>query len=223
MSTLTMPLDDAMLASKALLNHVSKDDITPIICQAAAVVYRGNRYLVATDRYSIGRFLLGDQDVFEGDFDVMIPRGALLWISKIVPKGLRRGSAPAAFHKGGYEVRFTWSAPLPDSFRAGEIQVAIVFAGEVERSQMYDVPYGTYPPVAGLWREDDVVQEATTQVSLSYQSLSKIAADIALFEGKNSGHSVILQMHSPDGKIAPVQYRLGDRWTAVVQPNRYLK
>ena len=220
MSTLTMPLLDSILAAKGLLNHISKDDVTPIIRQAAVIEYMDNRYLVATDRYSIGRFILGAHDAFEGDFNQTIPSDALLWVSKIMPKTLRRGTAPIAFNEGGYVVRFSWSESGAGSGKL-EIEVAIMFGDKVERSQMYDVVSGTFPEIARLWRESDVAREPTAEVCLSHMSLLKIAADVALFDSKQG--SVPLEFHSPGSKIAPVQYRIGTRWSAIVQPNVNLR
>lgn len=223
MHTLTMPLADAILASKALLNHVGNDDITPIITQAAVIEYEEQKYLVATDRYSFGRFMLGDLDTFDGEPGVMIPKAALTWVSKIVPKALRRNYFPNATPaEGGYALRFTWT-PVEGSPNSAqfEVEVAIVILGKTERTQTFDVYSGNYPPVAKLWRGADVEVTPTTSVRLAPMSLSKIAADIVLFEGKSSGAT--LELHAPAGKPGPVQYALGKRWTAAVQPMAFAR
>ena len=220
MSSLTMPIADAILAAKALLNHSSKDDTTPVICGAAVMEHKEQKYIVATDRYSLGRFLLGDSDLHDGEFGKIIPRDSLVWVSKIVLKALRRGWSTLPVEEGGYGVRFVWS-PSDSNTGALEVEVSIIFQDKVERSQTFDTPSGTFPPVARLWREADAEVEAATQIGLSALSLTKIAADVALFEGKDG--STFLDLHSSAGKGAPVQYQLGDRWTAAVQPNNLRK
>jgi hypothetical protein len=191
MSTLTMPLADAILASTALLHHASADDITPVITHAAVLELLGNRYLVATDRYSFGRFLLGadDQvDIPEGE-SPMIPRDSLTWISKIALKSLRRG-----FAASDYTLRFTWG----DTTSGGiELELAIMWEGKPERVQTYDVYKGNFPPVARLWK-DDTSEGRVDAVALSHGSLLKIAADIALFVGKSQS-SATLDFTTSDG------------------------
>jgi hypothetical protein len=216
MSTLTMPLADAILVSTALLHHASADDITPVITHAAVLELLGNRYLVATDRYSFGRFLLGadDQvDIPEGE-SPMIPRDALTWVSKITTRSLRRG-----FAASDYTLRFTWG----DTKSGGrEVELAIMFDGASERMQTYDVILGNFPPVARLWK-DDTGEGKVDAICLSHGSLLKIAADVALFEGKPG--NVLLDFTASDNpnKPGPVQYTLGKRWTAAIQPNNVLR
>lgn len=222
---LRMPLADAILAAKALLNHVSTDDVTPVITHAAIVEHDGQKYLVGTDGYSFGRFLLGDQDHFEGEVGQMIPRDALTWISKIVPKGLRR-PFESLTREDGYSLQLTWTTAT-DTPKGHEVDAAIVLNGKVERSQTYDVAIGNFPPVARLWRDDTVEQGPLTKVTLNHAALTKVAADVALFSGKGHNGSASLQFHSdPETrKPAPVQYTLGagDRWTAAIQPNLDLR
>lgn len=224
MHTLTMPIADAILASKALLNHASKDDVTPIITGAAIVEHDDKQYLVATDRYSFGRFLLGERDSFEGDPGQMIPREALVWISKIVPKSLRRAwTVDYPIAEGGYGIRLTWTPLEGSGADAMEVEVAIIQGHadpekiKAERSQTFDVTRGNYPPVARLWRDPEEDVLPGSEVALTAMSLSKIAADVTLFEGK--GGQTTLCFHFPaEKKPGPVQYTLG-RWTAAVQPN----
>lgn len=54
-----LPLWRAKRAAQAILPHVSTDDITPILTTARV----GGGYLLATDRYSVGRFTLQGTDV----------------------------------------------------------------------------------------------------------------------------------------------------------------
>ena len=53
-----LPLWRAKIAAQAILPHVSTDDVTPIL----TVAHIGGGYLTATDRYSVGRFTLQDQE-----------------------------------------------------------------------------------------------------------------------------------------------------------------
>lgn len=225
MHTLTMPIEDAILASKALLNHASTDDITPIICGAAVLELDGKHYLVATDRYSFGRFLLGTHDKFEGEAGQIIPRDALTWVSKIVLKGLRKPFALGLQADNGYQVRFSWSSPVEGVAKDTEVEVAITYDGKAERSQTYDAFSGNYPPVARLWREGDELDAPVSKVNLSHLSLSKVASDVMLFLGKHDGVTLHFAADKDTGKPAPVQYTLGDggRWTAALQPNLMLR
>lgn len=221
-NTLTMPLDDAILASKALLNHASTDDIAPVIMGAAVVEHDGARYLVASDRYSFGRFKLGAVDTFDGEPGVIIPRDALLWVSKVIPKSLRMGKNLNA----KYTIRITWTSDSDvPTIRAIDVEAAILLDGAVERSQRFDAANGNFPPVARLWKDDLSSEEPLSAVALSHKSLLKIAADIALFEGKDKA-AVNLQFRSESGnKPGPVQYSMGpaSRWTAGIQPNTLKK
>lgn len=228
MHTLAMPLDDAILASKALLHHVSNDDMTPVIMHAAVQEHDGKRYLVATDRYSFGRFMLGAFDIFEGDPGQLIPRDALTWVSKIIPKGLRRPwSTGVSPEDGGYSIKFTWT-PVPGDHLPSnprhELEVAIIFEEKPERSQTYDVPSGNFPPVVRLWNES--AEFAIPALALSHGSLTKAAADLALFEGKNSQSAVRFTFTGSSSiKPGPVQCQMGPggRWTAALQPSLLLR
>jgi hypothetical protein len=208
-----MPLKDAILASKGLLNHVSKDDLTPVIMCAAVLEYEGKKYLVGTDRYSYGRFELTDADEVNTAYGQMIPTDALVWVSKIIAKGLRRGLALDS-PKVVYSIQYTWTKnhDNPNS----ELEVVILFEGKPERSQTFDVGSGLYPPIVRLWRQDDYPSVPAVKVKLAHQSLIKIAADLALFSGKDG--FVDMNFDAKDGKHGPIQYALGTRWTAAVQP-----
>ncbi len=249
MHTLTMPLADAILASKALLNHVSKDgglylaagtrgvdDVTPVITHAAVVDLEGKYYLVGTDRYSFGRFALGEADVRDGEWPTeaapMIPRAALDWVAKIAVKALRNQKAVSLSGDEGYFIRWSWTPGLVEGENSEhpgtptvEVEVAIVRGGKSERTQVFDVYKGNFPRVSRLWR--DASAGPIEEVALSHLSLAKIAADLALFAGKDQGASARLQFSAnpSTGKPSPVQYTLGrdDRWTAAIQPNMILR
>lgn len=222
MHTLTMPISDAILASKALLHHVSTDDIIPVVCHAAIVEHDGSQYLIATDRYSFGRFKLGTSDTFEGEVGQMIPSAALDWVAKINLKGLRRPYA-IGMTDSGYTVRYTWTPT--DAPKGTELEVAIVFEGKPERAQTYDVYSGNFPPVVKLWRDGTVPGDPLSEVILSHSSLAKVTADVLLFGGKGEGTVGLQFSADKNGKPSPVQYTLGagDRWTAALQPNMKLR
>lgn len=231
MPSLTMPLADAILACKALLHHTSTDDVTPVICGAAVVDHEGRFYLVATDRYSFGRFLLTTSDNVDVESGAMIPNGALDWVSKINVKGLRNQYALILDpDQGGYVIRWSWGIN-PDGMSTtqfSEVEVAIVRSDKTERTQTFDVPsFGKFPSVARLYDEDRATSRLLPpSVMLSHSSLVKVAADTLLFHGKGTTGAVALQFASgEDGKPLPVQYELGisGRWTAALQPNLLLR
>lgn len=230
MPSLTMPLADAILSAKALLNHASKDDITPVICTAAVLELDGKHYLVATDRYSFGRFRLDILDILDGDpVGGMIPRAALEWVSKITVKGLRNEyAAGLAPDNGGYSIRYQWT-DIPDVPRGTDVEVAIIRDGKSERSQTFDGLEGNFPPVAKLWKDDTSEEAGQQQIILNHAAFTKIAADIALFHGKGHNGSARLNLTASTNpnRPGPVQYTLGqgagERWTAAIQPNLELR
>jgi hypothetical protein len=211
-----MPLDDAILASKGLLNHASKDDLTPAINGGSVVEHEGKRYLIATDRFSIGRFELGDLDTLTGDAGRQIPYAALVWISKVVRKSLRRAAVKLDLAEGGYGLKMEWSGTGSTT----EVAVSIIFDGKSERSQTFDVTPSPFPPVIRLWRPAGMTVNPLSKIALSVQSLTKIAEDVKLFEHRDG--ATTLNLHSgdgPTGKPAPVEYTVGTRWAAIIQPN----
>lgn len=82
-ATIAIPLETAIRGLNAVLPHIGKDEMTPILSN---VLLTGDAFL-ATNRNTLARFRHG-VTVEDPDFQVILPRDAALWLTKITPTQL---------------------------------------------------------------------------------------------------------------------------------------
>lgn len=100
MPGITLTLHDAKRLAAALVPHISKDDVTPVL---GGVVLGGNRgnFAYATDRYTVGRYDL--TNVIVGDMpeeDFFIPKAVLSAV-----RSLGRATLPNEIVLENYQLR----------------------------------------------------------------------------------------------------------------------
>ena len=143
--SVTIPLMEGIEACSAVIGHVSKDDVTPLLTRAQL---KGDR-LIGTDRYTVGTFRLSTK--IEGQ--ILIPRTALDWVARINPRTL------VGYYSGMpvemYELRITGPADdaVGPKLLGESVVVEVVRAGEPERMQKFKPLKGDFPPVTRLLDE----------------------------------------------------------------------
>ena len=225
-TTITLPLAEAAEAVAAVTPHLSKDDVTPLITQAAIVTKDGTSHLVATDRYSVGTVkLTRSPDDTENDMLLTLP--VLGWIAAIKPTTLRK----ATVLDTRYAVRLTVTPTTPATSGFSLVELLVVSdpaadlseATEVERSQRFDPPYVPatgFPPVLRLFNLEPVTE--ASPVSLSLANLAKITAYMTKRNQREEGAKFTLLRSEQQGRPGPVLVEVGVL-RALLQPNLLLR
>lgn len=192
----TVTLNTAQQAFAAVLPHISKDDVAPVIMHAQLDT---NGVLWATDRYTIARYDL-ETSVAE---PVLIPRDALEWVTKIVHSKLRE-------RRVEYEIQI----------KANDIDLQLVLkqvAYDVpERTQTFPRGTGNFPPIERLIDTHKPAQDAYDILLLPrhtekvYNYAKKWCKD----------QPIKHQFGQPyeSGKPAPIKLTIG-KLTTLIQPN----
>jgi hypothetical protein len=216
--TITIPFTQATKAFGSVLPHASKDPVTPIITYVGVTPIpdeEGKSYVVATDRYSVGRYTINavvDQPDDAPMFAVTRPVAE--YISKLTPAGLRYGKTVLS----PYGIRITKFA------ESSSILVEVLYDDNVEKSQAFDTTIAAnFPPVLRLFPDlDDEKARGVDAVALSTSILTKaIASHKFAADDKNDAITFHL-FHSPNGKPAPVYAKVG-MCEMLLQPNLLLR
>ncbi|WP_448812148.1 hypothetical protein [Agromyces bauzanensis] len=207
--TLTVPIAEAIAAFSAVLPHSTKDPITPIL----GTVLVSGRSIIATDRYTVGRYTFETSEATE---DFLVPREAAEWVSKIVTRGLRRATRAGSTSEGyGIELAVV----------GGAVNVSIVF-GEgddyaVERMQQFDPAPSTadrFPPVARLIPEDPASRPEASFVALSPENLEKVTGWAKKYAKNEAVHFTLAAAENGSDKPAPVYFKIGGL-DGLIQPH----
>lgn len=214
-----MPLLDAKRLAAALLPHIDKDRITPVLNH---VVFRhgseGGVFAYASDRYTIGRYDL--TNIVEGDFDgMMIPRNVLAAVAVL-------GKATLPRELNQYRVEFEQFAS-PSGFTYFSATAIWHNAEEMEDThwqRRWDVIASRggsdrFPNVEKLFAE--FLPGEVSVVGLGPEHLEKFTGYAratrftpikvtlaATGEGRN--------------RLAPHLIEIGDRFKGLIQPNLLL-
>lgn len=214
MSTLAIPYTAELAAGiAAVIAHASKDAVTPILCGARF----DRRYVVATDRYTVGRYehtthpesvaRYGEEGPTDPDAGWWIPTDALVWLSK------QAATLKHAIRSG---LLLVISADTL-TIHYGESET-----GTIAASLHYTADGGNFPPVARLFPEksDDAIDgfpPAWLGVD-SFTKLSKSGTAIGRAE-KKKNIPIRFQFQAGEGrKLAPVLAHIGDRFDSLIQP-----
>ena len=213
----TYPLADAVTAASAVLPHVSKDDVTPVITTALVSCDAW----VATDRFTVGRYAITRPhegplaDIAENPNRIMVPREAVEWVAKIALKKLRQW--PAA----GYALTISQDMEELEGghLREGDVTVSIVLGGKVERSQSFEPVRGNFPPV------ERIIENWKPATDVAVQSLGPVQLEkITAFAKRAYPEMPVLMEpgHSESDKPGPMRVTIGSL-VALLQPNMALK
>lgn len=233
MSTYTsidFPFTEAVNAFNAVMPHASKDDLTRII---TGVHIDAEGSLVATDRYSVGRYKPAyDSHDFlrprmQGDdfAGATLPIEAVKWIA-----GLRATKLAA----GKYAVS-SYGVRLVVDSDAKTVKVALVQGvdwehyddhedddSNVEQSARFDLLAGNYPPVARLFPNEQT-EFGTDQISLKMEFLVRIATATKWLGDRSDVARFKFTKTANPAKPGPVWVQVGDKFDSLIQPNLLLR
>ncbi len=203
MQTLTMPLTAAKLMCKAILPHISTDDITPSLTYA---LVEGN-YAFATDRYSVGRYDITNLADSGTDEPMLLPRKAVQFLASV-------GASVLLWDEAFYHARIEW---MPHQ-HGRRVQVALVYdINDADEFHLVRVFEGgkdvKFPPVARLF--EDLKAGAERRFITVGGQLDKFVAF-----SRSSRHN--LRVTTTRGgradKLSPVLIEVGPRFKGLLQP-----
>lgn len=225
LAKLEIPFEEAVEAFASVLPHTSSDKVTPVLTALSITVdEEGLAYLIATDRYSVGRYQFSTTPLFsEAVTEIRVSKEAALWISKLKTAGLRH------WFKGMDNLYFIRIAIEPGTAPSGSdstIKVDLVYClssesstgGTVEVTQSFNAaPAGNFPPVNRLFAIDSELHSPVSitfaggQLGKFVKSFSAIAdAKTMTFQGASS---------SSPNKPGPMLVTISDRFNGLVQPH----
>lgn len=217
--SIQIPLTLAMEAFSAVFEHASKDDVSPII---TGVCIRGGS-VYATDRYSVGSFLLG---IEPSDGDIILPRDAAAWIARTVVKNL----PSHAFNRADDMTVNITSAVRDEAKEPGSMRdigvdrlIVVELVSErfgVEARRMFWPIYGNYPPI---WRLLDEFQpgDSVTTVALRPVLIERFTKYARTWH-RESPINMTLGKGSNPAKPGVVRFEIGS-FTGLLQPNLMLR
>lgn len=234
-TSITLPLHEALTAFKSVLPHASTDDITPIIT-ALSIVSTDDKtgsHLVATDRYSVGRYELSVPigDLAEGVVGFLVPRQAASWITRLTFGVLRYGKESWA----QYRVRITQAVDDEKPF-VREVTVALIHGqtedvglgypafhedAQPEQLRVFDGLGGNFPPVLRLF-PDETTKLGVERLALSPWLISRIATSIVAATGKKTDPGHFTFTAATSGKPGPVMVEAG-KLSMLIQPNSMIR
>lgn len=218
LTTITMPFTEAVNAFNALLPHAPKADVSPVI---NGVYWAADNMLLATDRYTVGRYRPEHAqyggDEFQG---AILPYDAVKWVAAMRPAKLSMG-AREAIH---YWLRFTFDSS------AQMVRVDLVWGDShgplaVEASAAFTLVPGNYPPVARLFPDESTQFGVNGPLNLRADFLARIGTAVKWLDDRTLNGCARFQFILTDNerKPGPVYVQVGERFDALVQPNLLLR
>lgn len=193
METLTFPFTPALAAGfAAVLPHTSADKFTPVLAGVCVTP----QHILATDRYSIGRYRHSDDTPAESDGWMILPRDAAEWIAR---------------------YKFDRYAPALTLTITPDALTLTNDAGAVVASRAHVLVAGNYPPVARLFPE---VSDDAADVLPFHLGADKLADVVKSAQLLGRADKSKIYLSTPDvlGKYTPVHMTVGDRFDALLQP-----
>jgi len=222
-TTLTLPFDEAVGAFNALAPHLGRDSATPVI---GGVHVTADGYLVATDRYTVGRYK-SDHGVLAGDefAGATIPADAVKWVAAMRPLKLAMGKHEAR----NYRVRLTFDSS------AQSVQIELGWGDDfatAEQSARFNTLDHTdhrgYPNVMRLF-PDGATEFALTAdaVSLKADFLARVGVAVKWLGGNSGTARFQFMQTSNPAKPGPVYVTVNDgtlgRFEMLIQPNMLVR
>lgn len=208
-------LTEAIQAAKALLPHMSKDDLLNLTTH---VHVRDGYMWEATDRYSLGVVTLTPapapfNEATEDTTDLLLPRAAVEYLAKLNVKTLRFGKN--VVWSEGYRVELTASTVEPRSVTVR----LFVQTGESpleDSSRTFDTIDGAYPPIHKLLTDAKKRSNSDAPMCYAPDKLERLSASAKAFgTGKNAPQIWL----KPGGAQAMVA-QIGSNMEVLIMPVR---
>ena len=156
-----MTSSDAKRLAQIALSAASKDDVTPVICGALLTVVDGVLRTTSTDRYRVHTALIDILDK-PADHEFIMPRSALMWLSK-------NATAFGSFQSRNHIVTVT------TNLTALNITVRESDQPEAESvSWNGHTTKGNFPPVITLIDTARAAESGKTEARLNLEFMSQI-------------------------------------------------
>lgn len=211
MTTIAIPFTVNLAAAfRAVLAFASKDSASPSIMAVSV----NNRFIIATDRFAIGRYehttyaesveRYGEAGPADPNATVTIPREVAEWLGKQKPMPYQH-------------LTLTLTADT----------ATISYEGGVTLTSMTYAEYSyNFPAVDRLMVEssDDDVQVFPFALGTDrFDQLTKAGRALAKEAGKNAGWRFQLPGATDARKTAPIRASLGERMVVMIQPMLVLR
>ena len=212
-------LTEAVQAAKALLPHMSKDDLLNLITH---VHVRDGYMWEATDRYSLGAVTLTPapapfNEATEDTTDLLLPRAAVEYLAKLNVKTLRFGKNVALSE--GYRVELTASTVEPMSVtvrlfvQTGESPEDVPLE---DSSRTFDTIEDNYPPIHKIIMDAKKRSNSDAPMCYAPDKLERLSASAKAFgTGKNAPQIWL----KPGGDKAMVA-QIGSSMEVLIMPVR---
>lgn len=221
LAQVTLPLRELIEASAAVLPHISKDDVMPVL--TAALI--SGSHIIATDRYSVGRFGLS-AEVDGGS--IMLPGDAARWLAGFPVKSLLdidrevlsshrywvTVTAPAASQTIGMHAED--AVKLREEIRRATVTVTVGNEGRpVEQQRMFRPVVGILPPVAKIIEDFEAAADAQT-VALNPAFIERFTTYARKYKYQHI--EVTLSKREGSDKPGVVRFTIGDNFVGLLQP-----
>ena len=212
-------LSEAVQAAKALLPHMSKDELLNLITH---VHVRDGYVWEATDRYSLGAVTLTPapepfNEATEDTTDLLLPRAAVEYLAKLNVKTLRFGKS--VVWSEGYRVEITASTVEPKSVTVRLFVQTGTSPEDVpleDSSRTFDTIEGKYPPIHKLLFDAKKRSNSADPMCYAPDKLERLSASAKAFgTGKNAPQIWL----KPGGNKAMVA-QIGSNMEVLIMPVR---
>ena len=212
-------LSEAVQAAKALLPHMSKDELLNLITH---VHIRDGYVWEATDRYSLGAVTLTPapepfNEATEDTTDLLLPRAAVEYLAKLNVKTLRFGKS--VVWSEGYRVEITASTVEPKSVTVRLFVQTGTSPEDVpleDSSRTFDTIEGKYPPIHKLLFDAKKRSSSADPMCYAPDKLERLSASAKAFgTGKNAPQIWL----KPGGNKAMVA-QIGSNMEVLIMPGR---
>lgn len=209
MQTLELPLHNAKLMCKALLPHISKDDVTPALTGMHLGGDYGN-FAYASDRYTVGRYDLSNLTTELPGEAMFIPRDAVAWLANMGNTMLLND-----LFSSSYRVTIR----TDDETHTCQVTVTWVVEGEEQPHLMrvFRTPKHrtSAPPMGKLF--DGFKRGGDARVHVGPGHLDKF---VALAKFTRSEMRITLGGGTDQSKLSPILIEVGPRFKGLLQPVR---
>ena len=208
-------LTEAVQAAKALLPHMSKDDLLNLITH---VHVRDGYVWEATDRYSLGAVKLTPapepfNEATEDTADLLLPRAAVEYLAKLNVKALRFGKN--VVWSEGYRVDITASTVEPRSVTV-RLFVQTEDVPLEDSSRTFDTIEGKYPPINKLLTDAKKRSNSDAPMCYAPDKLERLSASAKAFGTGNNAPQIWMK---PSGDKAMVA-QIGSNMEVLIMPVR---
>ena len=212
-------LTEAVQAAKALLPHMSKDEVLNLITH---VHVRDGYMWEATDRFSLGAVTLTPapapfNEATEDTADLLLPRAAVEYLAKLNVKTLRFGKS--VIWSENYRVELTASTVEPRSVTVRLFVQTGTSPEDVpleDSSRTFDTIEGDYPPIHKLLTDAKKRSNSDDPMCYAPDKLERLSASAKAFgTGKNAPHIWL----KPSGGNAMVA-QIGSSMEVLIMPVR---